>query len=129
MAPFHPGGVDFNGNGRIDMHESYMHMQAMSGKSSGGGGSGGGCYVATAVYGSYDCPEVWVLRRFRDFTLASSALGRGFIRVYYAVSPGLVKRFGGAKWFRRLWKKPLDGLVQRLKDSGVEDTAYVDAEW
>ena len=25
-----------------------------------------GCYVATCVYGSYDCPEVWVLRRFRD---------------------------------------------------------------
>ena len=23
----------------------------------------GGCYVATAVYGSYDCPEVWTLRR------------------------------------------------------------------
>ena len=29
--------------------------------------SSGGCYVATAVYGSYDCPEVWVLRRYRDF--------------------------------------------------------------
>ncbi|MFR9028073.1 MAG: DUF2726 domain-containing protein [Clostridium sp.] len=25
-----------------------------------------GCYIATAVYGSYDCPQVWVLRRFRD---------------------------------------------------------------
>src|SRR5699024_12626084 len=24
--------------------------------------SSGGCYVATAVYGSYDCPEVWTLR-------------------------------------------------------------------
>lgn len=22
----------------------------------------GGCYVATCVYGSYDCPEVWTLR-------------------------------------------------------------------
>ena len=26
----------------------------------------GGCYVATAVYGSYDCPQVWTLRRVRD---------------------------------------------------------------
>ena len=25
----------------------------------------GACYIATAVYGSYDCPQVWVLRRFR----------------------------------------------------------------
>ena len=50
-----------------------------------------GCYVATAVYGSYDCPEVWVLRRYRDFTLAHSWYGRAFIRAYYAISPKLVK--------------------------------------
>ena len=30
--------------------------------------SSGGCYVATAVYGSYDCPQVWTLRRYRDYT-------------------------------------------------------------
>ena len=125
MAPFHMGGVDFNGNGKIDMHESYMHMQAMKGGSSSGG-SGGGCYVATAVYGSYDCPEVWALRRFRDAFLAKSFLGRGFIRAYYAVSPTLVRLFGGAKWFRALWKGPLDALVRALKARGVEDTPYRD---
>ena len=42
----------------------------------------GGCYVATAVYGSYDCPEVWTLRRYRDFELASTWYGRAFIRTY-----------------------------------------------
>ena len=41
-----------------------------------------GCYVATAVYGSYDCPQVWTLRRFRDHTLAASWYGRAFIRAY-----------------------------------------------
>ena len=40
MAPFHVGGFDSNGNGRIDMHESYMHMQAMNGGSGSGGGRG-----------------------------------------------------------------------------------------
>ena len=25
-----------------------------------------GCYIATAVYGSYDCPQVWTLRRYRS---------------------------------------------------------------
>lgn len=34
------------------------------------------CYVATAVYGSYDCPEVWTLRRFRDFALDETWYGR-----------------------------------------------------
>ena len=32
--------------------------------------SAGPCYVATAVYGSYDCPEVWTLRRFPVITLS-----------------------------------------------------------
>ena len=39
------------------------------------------CYVATAVYGSYDCPEVWTLRRFRDNTLEETWYGRAFIRL------------------------------------------------
>ena len=26
-----------------------------------------GCYIATCVYGSYDCPQVLTLRRFRDY--------------------------------------------------------------
>ncbi len=41
-----------------------------------------GCYVATAVYGSYDCPEVWTLRRYRDNTLAETWYGRVFIKLY-----------------------------------------------
>lgn len=84
--------------------------------------SEGGCYVATAVYGSYDCPQVWTLRRFRDYTLAASWYGRAFIRVYYAVSPTLVKWFGRTAWFQKLWRGPLDRLVTRLRDEGVADT-------
>lgn len=56
--------------------------------------SSGGCYVATCVYGSYDCPKVWTLRRFRDNVLAKSIDGRAFIRTYYAISPTLVRWFG-----------------------------------
>lgn len=78
--------------------------------------SEGGCYVATCVYGSYDCPEVRTLRRFRDNTLSKSAFGRAFIRTYYAVSPIIVKVFGNTKWFKALWKKPLDKLVADLID-------------
>lgn len=103
---------------------------APSYKSTDYGSSGsyrsGGCYVATAVYGSYDCPEVWTLRRFRDFFLAKSWYGRIFVRTYYAVSPALVKWFGGTRWFNRLWKGPLDRLVVRLKAEGYEDSPYYD---
>ena len=88
-----------------------------------------GCYVATAVYGSYDCPQVWTLRRFRDGQLAASASGRAFIRFYYAVSPTLVRWFGGAAWFQRLCKAPLDRLVDRLQSQGVESTPYQDQDW
>ena len=88
-----------------------------------------GCYVATAVYGSYDCPQVWTLRRFRDYTLAASWYGRALIRVYYAVSPTLVKWFGRTAWFQKLWRSPLDRLVTRLRDEGVADTPYQDRNW
>lgn len=89
----------------------------------------GGCYVATAVYGSYDCPEVWTLRRFRDYTLDETWYGRAFIKVYYAVSPTLVKWFGETKWFQRLWKGKLDRLVARLQSEGVESTPYQDKKY
>lgn len=89
----------------------------------------GGCYVATAVYGSYDCPQVWTLRRFRDGQLASTLPGRAFIRLYYAVSPTLVRWFGETAWFRKLWKAPLDRLVRHLRAQGVEDSPYEDQVW
>lgn len=90
---------------------------------------GGGCYVATAVYGSYDCPQVWTLRRFRDNTLAATWYGRTFIRVYYAISPTLVKWFGNTAWFRNFWKGKLDKMVANLNANGVEDTPYNDRVW
>ena len=88
--------------------------------------SKGGCYVATAVYGSYDCPEVWTLRRYRDFKLAKTWHGRTFIRIYYAVSPTLVKLFGHTKWFKELWRVKLDRMVSELQAEGFESTPYND---
>ena len=85
-----------------------------------------GCYIATAVYGSYDCPEVWVLRRFRDNVLANTWYGRMFIRMYYATSPSFVKWFGCTEWFKKLWKPKLDKIVIRLKMKGFMDTPYND---
>ena len=88
-----------------------------------------GCYVATAVYGSYDCPEVWTLRRYRDNTLAESIFGRAFIHTYYAISPTLVKWFGKTQWFKNLFKGRLDKMVKSLNEKGFEDTPYEDKNW
>lgn len=89
----------------------------------------GGCYIATCVYGSYDCPEVWTLRRFRDDVLATNVLGRTFIRTYYAVSPTVVKLFGDSAWFKSMWRGPLNALVKALMDKGVSDKPYQDKQW
>ncbi len=88
-----------------------------------------GCYIATAVYGSYDCPQVWTLRRYRDYTLAETWYGRAFIRTYYAISPTLVKWFGETEWFKKLWKGKLDRMIANLNAKGVEDTPYEDKLW
>ena len=89
--------------------------------------SGSGCYVATAVYGSYDCPQVWTLRRFRDDSLAKTWYGRAFIRVYYAISPTLVKSFGSSKWFQAFWRGKLDKMVASLQRNGFSPAPYEDA--
>ena len=91
--------------------------------------SSGGCYVATAVYGSYDCPQVWTLRRFRDYTLAETWYGRLFIMLYYAISPTIVKWFGNTTWFKKMWKGKLDRMVTNLQENGFESTPYEDKHW
>lgn len=88
-----------------------------------------GCYVATAIYGSYDCPEVWTLRRYRDNTLAETWYGRLFIRTYYIISPTIVKWFGNTDWFKKIWKVRLDRMVADLQAEGVESTPYKDRNW
>lgn len=88
-----------------------------------------GCYIATAVYGSYDCPEVWTLRRYRDYDLAETWYGRAFIHTYYAISPTLVKWFGHTAWFKKMWRGKLDRMVKNLQDKGYESTPYEDRNW
>ena len=85
-----------------------------------------GCFIATAIYGSYDCPQVWTLRRFRDNILAETWLGRKFINIYYSISPVIVKWFGHSDWFNNMWKSKLDKMVAKLQSKGVDDTPYYD---
>ena len=138
------GGYNhYDNNGRKTGHSDpglfggYNHYDSNN-KSSGSsspdftGGynhSSDGCYVATCVYGSYDCPQVWTLRRYRDYTLAKTLHGRAFIRIYYAISPTLVKWFGNTAWFKRMWQGKLDSMVATLQEKGVAATPYEDINW
>ncbi len=85
-----------------------------------------GCYIATCVYGSYDCPEVWTLRRFRDQELSRTWYGRMFIRIYYGVSPVIVKYFGQTHLFKHTAKRYLDWMVGKLASRGIKPTPYHD---
>ncbi|MCL1876230.1 MAG: putative DNA binding domain-containing protein [Synergistaceae bacterium] len=77
--------------------------------------SKGGCFIATCVYDSYDCPEVRVLRLYRDNTLANNIWGRLFINIYYSISPIIIKLFGKSVWFTKFCRGRLDKLVHKLK--------------
>lgn len=75
----------------------------------------GDCFIATAVYGSYDAPEVRVLRKFRDRFLLKSLGGRLFVSFYYWFSPGLVKYLEGKERIKISIKETmLDPLVTFL---------------
>jgi hypothetical protein len=77
--------------------------------------SSAGCYIATMAYGSYNAPEVLVLRRFRDEKLNKTFLGRVFIANYYAFSPLLVKFVRKTGIAEKFIRKKLDGFVNRLR--------------
>lgn len=70
-----------------------------------------GCYIATAVYGSYDAPEVIILRRFRDNILQKRWLGRLFIKIYYNVSPTIAKKLKDADRINYRVRQLLDRIV------------------
>jgi len=77
-------------------------------------GGKSGCYIATAVYGSYTCNEVMTLRRYRDDYLAKHLWGRAFIKFYYAVGPTMAKIIKKDSVLGRRIRKYLDNKVDRL---------------
>lgn len=74
-----------------------------------------GCYIATAVYGGYDQPEVLVLRRYRDEVLKKTFMGRIFIKTYYFISPCLAKRLKKDVWVNEVIRNILDRFVKKLE--------------
>ena len=86
----------------------------------------GACYIATYIYDSYDCPQLWILRRYRDYSLQRSMIGKALIKAYYFSSPKLLKLLGGSKVFKTIFKIILERFISRLYKRGFTDTPYYD---
>lgn len=74
-----------------------------------------GCYIATMIYGSYEHPQVMILRWYRDNVLRKNLLGQLFIRTYYFFSPKLVAVLKGHDKINKTIRYILDKQVQRIK--------------
>ena len=71
-----------------------------------------GCYIATAVYGDYNHPQVMVLRGFRDDVLINSQLGRKFIHFYYRYSPDIAEKLKSKHLLNSIIRKMLDCFIK-----------------
>lgn len=79
------------------------------------GGEDGSCYIATMSYGSYDAPEVIVLRSFRDRFLKRFYLGQMFISFYYKHAPKFVNKHQKNYRIHKAIRAFLNGFVFLLK--------------
>ena len=52
-----------------------------------------GCFVATAVYGNPEAPQVEALRQFRDDVLMQNPVGRAFVNFYYSGAREMTANF------------------------------------
>lgn len=70
-----------------------------------------GCFIATAVYGDFNAPEVISLRQWRDQVLSTTVLGRLVIAFYYRVSPPIAKYLSCRPWLSAQVRRVLDVFV------------------
>jgi hypothetical protein len=60
------------------------------------------CFIATAVYGSYNSPEVMILRSFRDEYLLKTYFGKLLVWFYYMLSPQAAKLIQQNKFLKKI---------------------------
>lgn len=78
------------------------------------------CFIATAVYGDTNAPEVVALRQFRDQCLRPSAAGRAFIATYYRLSPPIAHFLADKPKLAAPVRGVLNAFLRRRGYSGNE---------
>lgn len=119
--------TEINDSSRSSIHStglnrSYPYSSNMSSYQTHntGGSSNEGCYIATMAYGSYNHPQVMILRWYRDSILKRKLWGRLFIRIYYHISPKLVVVLKGHNVINKVIRIILDKQVQRIIERKID---------
>ena len=73
-----------------------------------------GCYIATMAYGSYEHPQVVILRKFRDDILLNYLLGKLFVKLYYFTSPKIVYLLRNKILLNRIIRNILDKFIEKI---------------
>lgn len=72
------------------------------------------CFVATAVYGDFNAPEVISLRNFRDYYLTRRIWGRILVKIYYQTSPPLAKYLANHSKLSNYAQKFLNNILKYI---------------
>lgn len=107
-SPYMETMVDNNYKESLDKAKEEADWEKLSEKKEG-------CFIATVVYGGYDCDEVLYLRRIRDEILYRYIGGRLFIKFYYSWSPFVARVIAGNDIILKFIKGYLDYLIVFLK--------------
>ena len=94
---------------RENAEEIKNHTKVNSGSS-----SSGSCFIATAAFGSYDCDEVRIFRKFRDEKLKPNLVGRTLISTYYKLGPFLATPVEKSAILQRIVRRVLESISKIL---------------
>ena len=103
----HPSGSDPTG-------WCFLSEQEIKQKTAPNAGENQGCFIATACYGSTNCIEVLILRKFRDETLLQRQWGKILVSLYYRYSPPLAARIRHHPLIKRLIRRFVMTPIVRL---------------
>jgi len=84
----------------------FLSQMRTSGKS--------GCFIATAVYGRADAPELETFRRFRDEFLLKRSMGKLFMSFYYSFSPHAAELIKKSEYAKKLVRAVILKTALRL---------------